>query len=113
MFHPRRWTAVVAAVVAGAGLAAVLVYAYINVPRIGPIPAMYDAVWYTEKTISVIGEGVAFVAARAGLHPWVATARTTVGAHGPRRHAPDPTPRGQQVLPALRQATTSSSAVPL
>jgi hypothetical protein len=41
----------------------VLVYAYIDVPRIGPIPAMYDAVWYTEKTISAIGEGAAFVAA--------------------------------------------------
>ena len=106
LFHPRRWTAVVAAVVAGAGLAAVLAYAYINIPRIGPTPAMYDAVWYTEKTISVIGEGAAFVAARPGVHAVGTTERTTVGAHG-RAATPDATPRGQQVLPALKQATTS------
>jgi hypothetical protein len=82
IFHPRRWTAAVAAVVAGAGLAAVLVYAYIDVPRIGPIPAMYDAVWYTEKTISAIGEGAAFVAALILVFiPWGRSARTTVGAH--------------------------------
>jgi hypothetical protein len=84
--HPRRWTAAVAAVVAGAGLAAVLVYAYIDVPRIGPIPAMYDAVWYTEKTVSAIAEAAAFVAAVVLLFvPWGRSARTTVGRRGTRR----------------------------
>jgi hypothetical protein len=83
LFHPRRWTAAVAAVVAGAGLAAVLLYAYVNIPRIGPIPAMYDSAWYTEKVISVIGEGVAFVAALSLVFlPWGPSTRTTVGARG-------------------------------
>ena len=82
IFHPRRWTAAVCAIVAGAGLAAVLVYAYIDVPRIGPIPAMYDAAWYTEKTVSAIGEGAAFVAAVILVFlPWTRrSTRTAVGA---------------------------------
>jgi hypothetical protein len=78
--HPRRWTAAVAAVVAGAGLAAVLAYAYVDIPRFGPIPAMYDSAWYTEKTLSAIGEGVAFVAALVLVFmPWDRPARTAVG----------------------------------
>jgi hypothetical protein len=88
--HPRRWTAAVAAVVAGAGLAAVLVYAYIDVPRIGPIPAMYDSAWYTEKTLSAIGEAAAFVAAVILLFlPWGRSARTAVGAGGRRANPVD------------------------
>lgn len=83
IFHPRRWTAVVATVVAGAGLAAVLVYAYVDIPRIGPIPAMYDSVWYTEKVISAIGEGAAFVAGLGLVFmPWGRSTRTAVGARG-------------------------------
>lgn len=81
IFHPRRWTAIVAAVVAGAGLAAVLVYAYVDIPRIGPIPAMYDSAWYTEKVISAIGEGAAFVAALVlAFMPWGRSVPATVGA---------------------------------
>jgi hypothetical protein len=83
IFHPRRWTAAVAAVVAGAGLAAVLTYAFVDIPRFGPIPAMYDSVWYTEKTLSAIGEGVAFIAALVLVFmPWDRPARTAVGASG-------------------------------
>jgi hypothetical protein len=69
----------------------VLVYAYIDVPRIGPIPAMYDAAWYTEKTISAIGEGAAFVAAVILVFvPWGRSTRTTVGAHGRAARPVDP-----------------------
>ena len=78
--HPRRWTAIVAAVVAGAGLAAVLTYAYVDIPRFGPIPAMYDSAWYTEKIISVIGEGAAFLAALGLVFmPWGSSTRSAVG----------------------------------
>ena len=91
VFHPRRWTAAVAAVVAGAGLAAVLVYRYIDVPKIGPIPAMYDAVWYTEKTISAIGEAAAFIAALILLFlPWGRSTSTTVDARGRAANPVDP-----------------------
>src|SRR3954465_476613 len=43
--RPRRWTAAIAAVAAGAALAAVLTYRYVDIGRIGPIPSMYEAGW--------------------------------------------------------------------
>jgi len=63
LVRPRRWTAVIAAIVAGSALAAVLLYRYVDIGQIGPIPSMYEASWYTEKTVSAIAEGAAFVAA--------------------------------------------------
>jgi hypothetical protein len=65
--RPRRWTAVLAAIVSGSALAAVLLYRYVDVGQIGPIPSMYEASWYTEKTISAIGEAAAFLASLALL----------------------------------------------
>jgi hypothetical protein len=86
--HPRRWTAAVAAVVAGSALAAVLTYRYVDIGRIGPIPSMYEAIWYTEKTLSAIAEAAAFVAALVLLLvPWPRSTRAAVGAH---RQAPNP-----------------------
>ena len=83
--RPRRWSAALAALVAGSALAAVLVYRYVDVGQIGPIPSMYEAAWYTEKTISAVAEAVAFVAAVALLFvPW----NTVAGAH--RRAADTP-----------------------
>jgi hypothetical protein len=81
--RPRRWTAAIAAVVAGSALAAVLAYRYVDIGQIGPIPSMYEASWYTEKTLTAIAEGAAFVAAVILLFlPW-RPARTVVGAHRP------------------------------
>ncbi len=65
--RPRRWTAALAALVSGSAVAAVLVYRYVDVGQIGPIPSMYEATWYTEKTVSAIAEAAAFVAALALL----------------------------------------------
>lgn len=62
LVRPRRWTAAIAAIVAGSALAAVLLYRYVDIGQIGPIPSMYEATWYTEKTVSAIAEGAAFVA---------------------------------------------------
>jgi hypothetical protein len=71
LIRPRRYTAAIAAVVAGAGVLAVVLYRYWDIPRIGPIPAMYEPRWYTEKTVSAIAEGIAFVAALILLViPW-------------------------------------------
>jgi hypothetical protein len=86
LVRPRRWTAAIAAVVAGSALAAVLLYRYVDIGQIGPIPSMYEASWYTEKTISAIAEAAAFVAAVALLLiPWRRSAETVVGTH--RRRA--------------------------
>ena len=65
--RPRRWTAALAAIVSGSALAAVLVYRYVDIGQIGPIPSMYEATWYTEKTVSAIGEAAAFLASLALL----------------------------------------------
>jgi hypothetical protein len=67
LFRPRRYTAAFAFVVAGAGTAAVLVYAYVNVGAFGPVPNMYDPAWYPEKTLSAWAEGIAALAALALL----------------------------------------------
>ena len=48
----RAW--LLAGAVAVAGLAAILVTRYIQVPAIGPIPAMYDPIWYTEKVVALL-----------------------------------------------------------
>jgi hypothetical protein len=85
LLRPRRYTAAFAFVVAAAGTAAVLVYAYVDVGAFGPIPNMYDPIWYPKKTLSAWAEGIAAVAALAlfaMLH--VEARRTSTGY--PRRH---------------------------
>lgn len=82
LVRPRRWTAAIAAVVAGSALAAVLVYRYVDIGQLGPIPSMYEPNWYTEKTMSAVAEAAAFVAAVVLLFvPWRRSTRTVVGAH--------------------------------
>ena len=62
--RPRRYTAGFAFLVAAAGTAAVILYRYVNVGKIGPIPNMYDPYWAPfEKNLSVIAEIIAAVAA--------------------------------------------------
>ena len=82
LVRPRRWTAAIAALVAGSALAAVLVYRYVDVGQIGPIPSMYEASWYPEKTLTAIAEAAAFVAAvLLLLIPWRRSDRAVAGAH--------------------------------
>lgn len=60
----RRWiTDLFAFLVALAGIAAVVVYRYVDVGAFGPFPNMYEPGWYTEKTVSAIAEAVATLAA--------------------------------------------------
>jgi|GEM_PF-1076260 len=49
--------------VAASALGAVILYRYVNVPMLGPLPAMYEPVWFTEKTLSAVAEAVAAVVA--------------------------------------------------
>jgi hypothetical protein len=85
LLRPRRYTAAFAFVVAAAGTAAVLVYAYVNVGAFGPIPNMYDPIWYPKKTLSVWAEGIAAVAALALFAMLHAEARRTSTGY-PRQH---------------------------
>jgi hypothetical protein len=48
--------------VAAGGLGAVLLYRYVNVGAIGPLPSMYEPIWYHDKTVSTLSQVVAIVA---------------------------------------------------
>lgn len=43
------------------GVAAVLLYRYVDVGALGPIPNMYEPAWYHDKTWSAVAEGAAAV----------------------------------------------------
>lgn len=57
----------IAGVTALAALAAVVVTSYVPVPAVGPLPSMYEPVWYPAKTLSAVAEAVAAVLAVVGL----------------------------------------------
>ena len=63
LIRPGRPSAAVAALVAGGGLAAVLLYAVVDVGPIGPLPNMYDPSWSTLKIWSAVGQAAATLAA--------------------------------------------------
>ena len=62
--RPRRWTALIAGVVALGGLALILLT--VNVPldltAIG-LPYLYEPSWYQDKVVSAVAQGLAAVAA--------------------------------------------------
>jgi hypothetical protein len=58
-----RLSFVVAALVGLSACAAVVVTRYVQVPALGPIPGMYEPVWFFQKSLSAVAEGVAGVLA--------------------------------------------------
>ena len=48
-----------ALVVGVSAVAAVVLYRYVDIPAFGPLPAMYEPVWYAQKTLSAQGAPVA------------------------------------------------------
>ncbi len=94
LLRPRRYTAAFAFLVAAAGTAAVVVYAYVNVGSFGPVPNMYDPGWYPEKTLSVLAEGIGALAALALLAVLQASTRGPLTTAPPRRGAAAPSARG-------------------
>jgi len=52
--------------VAGSALTVMLVSRYVAIGPIGPIPSLYDPVWYQEKLLAAFAEGAASVTALAG-----------------------------------------------
>ena len=67
LVRPGRLSFAAAFLVAASALAAVLLYRYVDVPAFGPIPSMYEPVWFPEKTLSAVAEAVAAGAALLGL----------------------------------------------
>jgi hypothetical protein len=73
LVRPSRLSFAAVFLVAASALAAVLLYRYVDVPAFGPIPSMYEPLWFPEKTLSAVAEALAAVAALVGL----ARTRTT------------------------------------
>lgn len=69
--------ALIAAAVAGGGLVALLVYRYFDVGALGPLPPMYEPVWYSDKTTTCIAQAIASVAALGLLLPPIRLLRRT------------------------------------
>lgn len=63
----RRTAYAIALVVAASALGAVVLYRYVNVGALGPLPNMYEPIWYGDKSLSAVAELVATVFAAAGL----------------------------------------------
>lgn len=55
----HRLGAAFAFIVAAGGLAAVLLYGYVDVGALGPLPDMYDPIWTSAKTVSAVAEALA------------------------------------------------------
>ena len=75
-----------------AGVGAVVLYRYVDVGALGPIPNMYEPVWFAEKLRSAYAEGAVAVLAlvqalvRTGRAP--GRIRTCASASGGRRSIP-------------------------
>jgi hypothetical protein len=77
VIRPRRYTAAIAAVVAGSALLVLLLYRYNDIGQLGPIPSMYEPIWFTKKTVAAFAEAAALIAAVLLLWLlWVQSART-------------------------------------
>ncbi|MEO7422762.1 MAG: hypothetical protein ABIU87_10250 [Ornithinibacter sp.] len=46
---------------------AVVLYRYVDIPPLGPLPAMYEPVWFLEKSLSAAFEGLAAMTALVAL----------------------------------------------
>lgn len=56
-----------ALVVALSAFVAVVLYRYVDIPAFGPFPAMYEPVWFFEKSLSAVAEGAGALLAGVGL----------------------------------------------
>lgn len=52
--------------VAASALGAVVLYRYVDIGTLGPLPSMYEPFWYTGKTVTAVAEAVAVVASAIG-----------------------------------------------
>jgi hypothetical protein len=67
LIRGSRLSYAMALAVALSASAAVMLYRYIDIPAIGPMPAMYEPVWFFEKALSAVAEGAGAVLAAIGL----------------------------------------------
>lgn len=65
--YATRWSYALAFLVAASAVGALVLYYYVDMGALGPLPDMYEPVWYMEKTVSLAGEGGAALAALVGF----------------------------------------------
>lgn len=58
---------ILALLTAGGGLAVLVLYRYIDIPAFGPFPAMYEPVWFFDKTLTALAQGLATLLATTAL----------------------------------------------
>jgi hypothetical protein len=63
----NRWSAAIAAAVAGGGAFVLLLYRFVSVGKLGPLPDMSEPFWYTKKSLSLTGELIALLGSLALL----------------------------------------------
>lgn len=69
----HRLSFLLAFVVGLSALAAVLIFRYVDIPAFGPLPAMYEPLWFTKKAVSAVAEGATAVFAAIG---WLTVRRS-------------------------------------
>lgn len=67
LWRGSRAALLAAFAIAVSACAAVVFYRYVDLPALGPLPAMYEPVWFAEKALSAVAEAVAAVTAAGGL----------------------------------------------
>src|SRR5262245_36782244 len=68
LIRPRLYSWIIAFVVAASALGAVLLYRYVDVGQLGPLPDMYENTWQVPgKLLSAWSEGAAVILAGAGV----------------------------------------------
>ena len=72
----------VAFVVAFSAFVAVVAYRYVDIPALGPFPAMYEPIWFFEKSLSAVAEGAGAILAAVGF--------ARAGRRRPPSRAPSP-----------------------
>jgi hypothetical protein len=82
LFIGTRTAYTAAFLVTASALAAMLVYRYIDVPSIGPIPSMYEPLWFFHTSLSAVAEGAGALLAAIGV-----ALNALAGSRSPRRDA--------------------------
>ncbi|WP_280721617.1 hypothetical protein [Kitasatospora sp. MAA4] len=62
-----RLTWAFAVLVLTSALGAIMLYRYVNVGTLGPLPNMYEPIWYREKTFAAVVEAIGTATALTGL----------------------------------------------
>lgn len=67
VFIGSRLSFILAFLVAASAFAAVVIYRYVDIGGFGPIPAMYEPVWFSSKAYSAVGEAIGALSAAIGI----------------------------------------------